>query len=56
MKAYAISEQLITKLIQTKTKREAAQYDATPSITKEMAKPALADAEEFITKIEEIFG
>ncbi len=54
VKAYAISEQLITKLIQTKTKRETAQYDATPSITKENAKTALHDSEEFITKIEEI--
>lgn len=54
VKAYAISEQLITKLIQTKTKRETAQYDATPSITKEMAKTSLDDADEFITKIEEI--
>lgn len=55
-KAHALSEQLITKLIQTKTKRETAQYDATPSITKEMAKTALNDADEFITKIEEILG
>lgn len=56
MKAYAISEQLITKLIQTKTKRETAQYDATSLITKEMAKTSLEDADEFITKIEEILG
>ena len=55
-KAYAISEQLITKLIQTKTKRETAQYDATPSITREMAKSSLDDANEFITKIEEILA
>jgi len=55
-KAYAMSEQLITKPIQTKTKREAAQYDATPSITREMAKTSLDDADEFITKIEEILG
>ncbi len=55
VKAYAISEELITKLIQTKTKRETAQYDATPSITREMAKTSLNDADEFITKIEEIF-
>jgi len=54
VKAYAVSEQLITKLIQTKTKRETAQYDATPSITREMAKTALDDADEFITKVEEI--
>lgn len=55
-KAHALSEQLITKLIQTKTKRETAQYDATPAITKEMAKTALDDADEFITKIEEILS
>lgn len=52
-KAYAVSEELITKLIKTKTKRENAQYDATPSISRENAKTALKDAEEFITKIEE---
>ena len=56
VKAYAISEQLITKLIQTKTRRETAQYDATPSITREMAKTSLDDADDFITKIEEILG
>jgi len=56
VKAYAISEQLITKLIQTKTKRETAQYDATPSITREMAKSSLDDANDFISKIEEILG
>jgi len=43
-------------LIQTKTKREIAQYDATPSITREMAKTSLNDADEFITKIEEILS
>ena len=52
-KAYTLSEDLINKLIQTKTKRETAQYDATPSISRENAASALADAEEFITKIEE---
>ncbi|MBI4980683.1 HEPN domain-containing protein [Candidatus Woesearchaeota archaeon] len=56
VKAYTISEQLITKLIQTKTKRETAQYDATPAISKEMGQTALNDAEEFITKMEEILG
>ncbi|MEK6834665.1 MAG: HEPN domain-containing protein [Nanoarchaeota archaeon] len=56
VKAYALSEQLIAKLIQTKTKRETAQYATTPSITKEMAKTALDDADEFITKIEEILS
>jgi len=56
VKACAISEQLITKLIQTKTKRETAQYDATPSITRETAKTSLDDADEFITKIEEILS
>ena len=55
-KAYDLSEQLITKMIQTKTKRETAQYDATPVITREMAEMALADADEFITKIEEILS
>ena len=55
-KAYALSEQLITKLIQTKTRRETAQYDATPGITREMAEASLDDADEFITKIEEILS
>lgn len=55
-KAYALSEQLVAKLIRTKIKRETAQYDATPSITREMAKLALDDADEFITKIEEILS
>lgn len=54
--AYAVSEALITKLIETKTKREAAQYDATLSISRENAKTALEDAEEFVTKIEEILS
>ena len=55
-KAYSLSEQLIIKLMEAKTKRETAQYDATPSITKEMARKALSDADEFITKIEEILA
>lgn len=55
-KAYALSEDLINKLIQTKTRRETAQYDATPAISRENAVSALADAEEFITKIEEILS
>ena len=55
-KAYTLSEQLILKLMQTKTNRETAQYDATPSITKEMAKTALDDTDEFITKIEEVLA
>ena len=55
-KAYTLSEQLIIKLMETKTKREAAQYDATPNITKEMAKTALDDADEFITNIEEVIS
>ena len=54
-KAYVLSEDLISKLIQTKTRRETAQYDATPAISRENALSALSDAEEFITKIEEIF-
>ena len=52
-KAYTLSEDLINKLIQTKTKRETAQYDATPGISRENADSALEDADEFITKIEE---
>lgn len=56
VKAHAISEQLITKLMQTKNRQETAQYDATPSISKEMAKSSLEDSDEFITKIEEILG
>ena len=53
-KAYALTEGLITKLIQTKSRRESAQYEATPTITRENALSSLSDAEEFITKIEEI--
>lgn len=55
-KAYAMSEQLILKLIQTKTKRETAQYEATPSISREMARTALDDTDEFITKVEELLN
>lgn len=47
-------ETLITKLIQTKTRRETVQYEATPAITRETALVSVADADEFITKIEEI--
>ncbi len=53
-KAHALTEGLITKLIQTKSRRESAQYEATPTITRENALSSLSDAEEFITKIEEI--
>lgn len=53
-KAYALNEELITKLIQIKTRRETAQYDATPIISKENALSSLADADEFITRIEDI--
>jgi uncharacterized protein (UPF0332 family) len=56
VKAYSMSEHLITKLLQTKTKRETAQYDATSAITREMAKTSLNDADEFITKIEGILA
>ena len=56
VKTHALSEQLITKLIQTKTKRETAQYDATPAITREMAKTSLDDAGDFITRVEEILS
>lgn len=55
-KAYTLSESLINKLIQTKTRRETAQYDATPGISRENAVSALEDAEEFITKMEEILS
>ena len=55
-KAHRLSEDLINKLIQTKTRRETAQYDATPSISRENAKAAIEDADEFITKIEEILS
>ncbi len=55
-KAYVLSEELINKLIQTKTRRETAQYDATPAISKENAVSALEDAEAFITKIEEVLS
>jgi len=53
-KAHALTEGLITKLMQTKSRRESAQYEATPAITRENALSSLSDAEEFITKIEEI--
>jgi uncharacterized protein (UPF0332 family) len=55
-KAYVLSEVLITKLIQTKDKRETAQYDATPAISRENASSALRDADDFITRVEEILG
>lgn len=55
-KAYVLSEELISKLIQTKTRREIAQYDATPVISRENALSALEDAEAFITRIEEILS
>mgnify|MGYP001572747096 CR=1 FL=1 len=53
-KAYIISEELINKLTQTKMRRENAQYDATHAISRENAVVALNDAEEFVSKIEEI--
>ena len=53
-KAYNLSEGLITKLMQTKTRRESAQYEATPAISKTNAQSSLTDADEFITKVEEI--
>jgi uncharacterized protein (UPF0332 family) len=55
-KAYMLSEELINKLIRIKTRRETAQYDATPSISRENAVSSLDDAEEFITRIEEILA
>ena len=53
-KAHTFSETWITKFLEVKTKRETAQYDATPAIARENADSARKDAEEFITKIEEI--
>ena len=55
-KAQVLSEELVNKLVQSKTRREAAQYDATPAISRENAVSALEDAEEFITRIEEVLG
>ena len=55
-KAYILSKDLVLKLIQTKIKRETAQYDATPTISSENARAALADAEEFVAKVEEVLG
>ncbi len=55
-KAHQFNKELVNKLVQTKTKRETAQYDATPAISRENAVNALEDAEEFITKIEEILS
>lgn len=52
--AYLLSEELITKLVQAKTNRETAQYDATPAIAQQNAISSLEDADEFITKIEEL--
>lgn len=52
--AYSLSRELITKLAQAKANREAAQYDATPAIARQNAISALEDADEFITKIEEL--
>ncbi len=40
-KAHALSEELITKLMQIKTSRETAQYDATSAISRENAVNAL---------------
>ena len=42
--------------MQIKTSRETAQYDATSAIYRENAVNALENAEEFITKIEEILA
>ena len=53
-KAYVLSETFISKLMQSKTRRETAQYEATPSITQATATTALEDAETFITRIEEL--
>ena len=45
---------MITRLMQAKTNRETAQYDATPEIARQNAISALEYAEEFITRVEEI--
>ncbi len=50
----ALSEELVGKLARTKTRRETAQYEATPAVSAANAAAALADAEEFLRKIEEI--
>jgi len=55
-KAYTLSEELITRLIRSKERRETAQYDATPAISREMAVSALKDAEEFVMRVEEILS
>jgi uncharacterized protein (UPF0332 family) len=55
-KAEILSSNLISKLTRTKTRREVAQYEATPEISRINAIDALKDAEEFITKIEEIIS
>ncbi len=53
-KAYALNDYLLTTLLRTKTRRESAQYEATPLIAKENALSSVEDADEFITRIEEI--
>ncbi len=55
-KAYTLSEDMITMLMEMKERRETAQYEATPAITRENAKTALEDAEEFVSKIEDVLG
>ena len=55
-KAYLLSEDLISKLIQTKSRRETAQYNVTPNISREMALSTQEDTEEFISRIEEILA
>ncbi|MEK6864575.1 MAG: HEPN domain-containing protein [Nanoarchaeota archaeon] len=52
--AFSLSEEMITRLMQAKTNRETAQYDATPEIARQNAISALEYAEEFITRVEEI--
>lgn len=53
-KARKFSEALIGKLIKIKSRRESAQYDATPSISKVNAETSVRDANEFVGKVEEI--
>ncbi len=54
--AHSISKELITKLLEIKGKRETAQYDATPAISREIAISASESAKEFVTKIEEVIS
>lgn len=54
--ARTLSAALLQKLQQTKTRRETAQYEAAPAISRASATGALADAEAFISRVEEILA